>query len=143
MQSLPLAAKVRMTENRIRDWVREFGEAANANCERIAIENPVGIMSTKYRKPDQIIQPWMFGHPASKTTCLWLKGLPKLKPEVNQQPELDYFVYPNWKRMQKWMDDIRCISDRKKRSAMASKTFPGIARAMAEQWAGKAEEEHD
>lgn len=125
------------------EGVAFFMQFANANCERIAIKNPVGIMSTRYRKPDQIIQPWMFGHPASKTTCLWLKGLPKLKPEVNQQPELEYFVYPNGKRMQKWMYDIRCISDRKKRAAMASKTFPGIARAMAEQWAGKAEEEHD
>jgi hypothetical protein len=52
---------------------------ANNKCERVAIENPIGIMSTKYRKPNQIIQPWMFGHNASKQTCLWLKGLPKLK----------------------------------------------------------------
>jgi hypothetical protein len=53
---------------------------ANAECPKIAIENPIGIMSRIYRKPDQIIQPWQFGHGETKATCLWLKGLPKLKP---------------------------------------------------------------
>lgn len=57
-----------------------FMRFANADCQRVAIENPIGIMSSKYRKPDQIIQPWMFGHGETKATCLWLKGLPKLIP---------------------------------------------------------------
>ena len=57
-----------------------FMRFANADCERIAIENPVGIMSSHWRKPDQIIQPWQFGHGETKATCLWLKGLPKLTP---------------------------------------------------------------
>ena len=112
---------------------------ANADCERIAIENPVGIMSSRWRKPNQIIHPWQFGHNAEKQTCLWLKGLPNLVPDVKEKPELEYFDWVDGKtgkkkRMQKWMYDIRCISDRKKRAEIASKTFPGIAHAMAEAW---------
>ena len=112
---------------------------ANADCERIAIENPVGIMSSKWRKPNQIIHPWQFGHNAEKQTCLWLKGLPNLVPDIKEKPELEYFDWVDGKtgkkkRMQKWMYDIRCISDRKKRAEIASKTFPGIAKAMADQW---------
>lgn len=102
----------------------------------IAIENPIGIMSTKYRKPDQIIQPWMFGDVASKSTCLWLKGLPKLSPEITEKPEMEYWVSPcGKKRMEKWMYDIRC-KDAKSglRAKLASKTFPGIARAIAVQF---------
>ena len=57
-----------------------FMEFVNAKCDRIAIENPIGIMSTRYRKPDQIIQPWQFGHGETKATCFWLKGLPNLTP---------------------------------------------------------------
>jgi site-specific DNA-cytosine methylase len=112
---------------------------ANADCERIAIENPVGIMSSRWRKPNQIIHPWQFGHNAEKQTCLWLKGLPNLVPDIKEKPELEYFDWIDSKtgkkkRMQKWMYDIRCISDRKKRAEIASKTFPGIAKAMADQW---------
>lgn len=123
------------------DAVNFFMEFANADCERIAIENPVGIMSTRYRKPNQIIHPWQFGHNAEKQTCLWLKGLPNLVPDVTEKPEMEYFDWVDSrtgkkKRMQRWMYDIRCISDRKKRAEIASKTFPGIARAMAEQWGG-------
>jgi hypothetical protein len=103
---------------------------------KIAIENPVGIMSSKYKKPSQIIQPWMFGDIASKTTCLWLKGLPDLIPEITKKPEMEYWISPNGRtRMEKWMYDIRC-KDAKSglRAKLASKTFPGIAKAMAEQW---------
>lgn len=112
---------------------------ANADCERIAIENPVGIMSSRWRKPNQIIHPWQFGHNAEKQTCLWLKGLPNLVPDIKEKPELEYFDWIDGKtgkkkRMQKWMYDIRCISDRKKRAEIASKTFPGIAKAMADTW---------
>jgi len=108
---------------------------ANAKCDKVAIENPVGIMSTRWRKPNQIIQPWMFGDLAAKTTCLWIKGLENLDPLIKEQPELDYHTMPNGKRMQKWMYDIRCKTVKDgKRAKSASKTFPGIAKAMAEQW---------
>ena len=96
-----------------------FMAFANANCDRIAIENPVGIMSTHYRKPDQIIQPWQFGHGETKSTCLWLKGLSKLTPtDVVEGREQKVWKMPP-------------SADRAK---LRSKTYPGIARAMAEQW---------
>ena len=119
--------------------IRFFMAFANADCDKIAIENPVGVMSSEWRKPNQIIHPWQFGHNAEKQTCLWLKGLPNLVPDIKEKPELEYFDWVDGrtgkkKRMQKWMYDIRCISDRKKRAEIASKTFPGIAKAMADQW---------
>lgn len=72
-----------------------FMKFTEADCPRIAIENPVGIMSTKYRKPDQIIQPWQFGHGETKATCLWLKGLPKLTP-TNIVAERESSAYGGW-----------------------------------------------
>lgn len=109
-----------------------FQQFTKADCPRIAIENPVGIMSTVWRKPDQIIHPWQFGDNYEKTTCLWLKGLPKLVPEVNDKPELEYTVIHSKdgkiRRLPKW------YSDAAGNSKLRSKTFPGIARAMAEQW---------
>ena len=119
--------------------IKFFMAFATADCEHIAIENPVGVMSTEWRKPNQIVHPWQFGHKAEKQTCLWLKGLPNLIPETTEKPELEYFDWVDSrtgqkKRMQKWMYDIRCVSDRKKRAEIASKTFEGIAQAMAEQW---------
>jgi len=110
---------------------------ADCDCPKVAIENPIGIMSSKYRKPDQIIQPWMFGDNAAKSTCLWVKGLPKLIPLITETPNLEYVVYGKNKeyRMQKWMYDIRCkTTEDGLRANLASKTFPGIAKAMAEQW---------
>ena len=101
-----------------------FMRFANADCPRIAIENPVGIMSTRFRKPDQIIQPWQFGHRETKATCLWLKGLPKLYPTENTWGGyLEQRVF----KMPPSPD----------RAKLRSKTYPGIAKAMAEQWAGK------
>lgn len=98
-----------------------FMQFANADCSKIAIENPVGIMSTVWKKPDQIIQPWQFGHGETKKTCLWLKGLPPLIPtEIVEGREQRIWKMPP-------------SEDRAKNRA---KTFPGIARAMAEQWAG-------
>jgi site-specific DNA-cytosine methylase len=87
----------------------------------IAIENPIGIMSTHYRKPDQIIHPWQFGHGETKATCLWLHGLPKLQPTniVSGREQRVWKMPPS--------------SDRAK---LRSKTYEGIARAMAEQWGG-------
>ena len=121
------------------DAIEFFMKFANADCDKIAIENPVGVMSSEWRKPNQIIQPWMFGDNASKQTCLWLKGLPNLVPTVNEKPKFEYHEWIDKrtgkkKRMEKWMYDIRCVSDRNQRATMASKTFPGIARAMALGW---------
>ena len=98
-----------------------FMQFVNADCPKIAIENPVGIMSTCYRKPDQIIQPWQFGHGEMKKTCLWLKNLPPLVP-TDIVPGREQKVW----RMGPGPD----------RAKLRSKTFPGIAKAMAEQWAG-------
>lgn len=89
-----------------------------------ALENPIGIMSTIYRKPDQIIQPWQFGHGETKATCLWLKGLPKLVPTniVDGREGKVWKMPPS--------------ADRAK---LRSKTYEGIAKAMAEQWGGLVE----
>jgi site-specific DNA-cytosine methylase len=96
-----------------------FMKLINAPIDKIAIENPIGIMSTKHRKPDQIIQPWQYGHGETKATCLWLKGLDKLKPtnivEGREQRIWKMPPGPN-------------------RSKLRSKTYSGIAKAMAEQW---------
>jgi hypothetical protein len=91
------------------------------NCEipKIAIENPIGVMSSKFRKPDQVLQPWMFGHGETKATCLWLKGLPKLTPTN--------IVEGREQRLHR-------LPKTKDRAKLRSKTYPGIAKAMAEQW---------
>lgn len=96
-------------------------------CDKIVIENPVGIMSTHYRKPDQIINPYEFGHEERKKTCLWLKGVSLLQATHNVEPE-EQIVFASGKKMGKFMAES--YGDGKKRS----KTFPGIAKAMADQW---------
>ena len=93
------------------------------------IENPVGIMSTSYRKPDQIIQPYQFGHREPKKTCLWLTGLPLLKPTKLVEP--DYFTSKSGKRLARW---YYMPSPSPERQKMRNKTFNGIADAMADQW---------
>lgn len=98
-----------------------FMRFADADCPRIAIENPVGIMSTSWRKPDQIIHPWMFGHGETKKTCLWLKGLPSLKPT----DVVDGREQRVWK-----------MPPSPDRAKLRSRTYHGIALAMAEQWGG-------
>lgn len=104
----------------------------NADCPRIAIENPVGVMSTEFRKPDQIIQPYEFGDPFEKKTCLWLKGLPLLKTtEIVDVPPRTKFV--SGKSMPTWYSEAFKLP-KEERSKLRSKTFPGIAKAMAEQW---------
>lgn len=107
---------------------------ANTKCERVAIENPVGIMSNVWRKPDQIIQPYEYGEPYSKKTCLWLKGLPLLKP-TNIVDKGEQVKYASGKSMPKWYADAFKLPP-KERAAMRSKTFHGIAVAMANQWGG-------
>lgn len=110
-----------------------------AHCDKIAVENPIGIMSNVYKKPTQIIQPYMFGHPYAKSTCLWLKNLPPLMPTEYAEPERIHskgktggYSGPCWMvkdengKIIPWSDP-RTAKER-------SKTFPGIAKAMAEQW---------
>ena len=105
-----------------------FMKFANAHCDMIAIENPVGIMSTRFRKPDQIINPYQFGHPETKKTCLWLKNLQPLEETENVYAYM--MTLPEKERSRiHWMGSGHA----KERS----KTYPGIARAMAEQWAGR------
>lgn len=96
-----------------------FMQMMLCSAKHIAVENPIGIMSNCYRKPDQIIQPWQFGHGETKSTCLWLKGLPKLLPTdiVDGREQRVWKMPPS--------------TDRAK---LRSKTFPGVAKAMAEQW---------
>ena len=108
------------------------------NIPKVVIENPIGIMSNLYRKPDQIIQPWQFGDNYNKSTCLWLKGVEPLKPIVTEQPELEWFEWTDGKtgkkkRQPKWFADAWKLPPNE-RAMVRSKTFPGIAKAMAEQW---------
>ena len=115
-----------------------FMKFVNADCDKIAIENPIGIMSTKYRKPDQIIQPWQFGDKYSKSTCLWLKNLPLLVPtKIVEKGEFIEFIDKNGKkkRQAKWYyEALRNSKNAEERAKIRSKTFPGIANAMATQW---------
>jgi hypothetical protein len=118
--------------------VEFFMSFANADCPKIAIENPVGYMNTHYRKPNQIIHPYWFGDSAEKRTCLWLKGLPELIPtEMLPKPEPMYICQGEKCKGKKigWCEGMRNIKGGQKERAKArSKTFPGIAKAMASQW---------
>lgn len=118
--------------------VKFFMSFVNADCDKIAIENPVGVMSTRYRKPDQIIQPYMFGDPFEKRTCLWLKGLPKLEPRNEVEPPAR-IKYDSGKTMPAWYAEAWNLS-KEERSKLRSKTFPGFAQQMAEQWGNKVED---
>jgi len=109
-----------------------FMKLAMAKIPKICVENPVSIMSCRWKKPDQIIQPWMFGDEASKKTCLWLKGIPKLIPtKIVGKGEI--VTYASGNRMPKWYADAYKLP-KAERSRIRSKTFPGIANAMADQW---------
>ena len=114
-----------------------FMRVMNIDVPRLAVENPIGIMSTLYRKPDQIIQPWEYGDKAQKSTCLWLKGLPLLKP-TNIVEKGEFFEWQDkktgkMKRQPKWFYDALSKSP-KEREKIRNKTFQGIADAMANQW---------
>ena len=89
-------------------------------------------MSTVFQKPTQIIHPWQFGDPYEKPTCLWLKGLPPLKP-TNIVSKGEYITFPSGRKMPKWYKEIGDLPIRE-RGKLRSKTFPGIAKAIAEQW---------
>ena len=117
-----------------------FMKFTNLKCPKVAIENPVGIMSRIYRKFDQIIQPYYFGDKAQKTTCLWLKGLPPLQHQA--EPDLftnkithtdkgEMYISKSGKVIPKWYALLRAD---KNRATIRSKTFQGIANAMADQW---------
>ena len=143
-------------DGRQRGAIEFFCKFLYADCEKIAIENPVGIISGDYvreqfpdlaekyslpREHSQIIQPWMFGETVPKSTCLWLKGLPKLKPLITEPPEMDYVYFIDkktgrQKRRAKWYANSLNFEPGV-RSKIRSKTFPGVAKAMAEQWAGE------
>lgn len=109
-----------------------FMQIANAKCDKIAIENPVGAISSAWRKPDQIIQPYEYGHPMTKKTCLWLKNLPLLKPTNIVEPE--FVICADGKRYSKVHVQTFSIKDPQERAKIRSKTFWGIADAMASQW---------
>lgn len=134
----PAEKVVKRWDNRAKAAVF-FMHFALANCDKIAIENPVGYMSTVYRKPDQIINPYQFAESerdsenyVTKRTCLWLKGLQNLKTNDLPKPKLKkYFSkYTNGYKSKTWCE----YSHFDARSVERSKTFPAIAKAMAEQW---------
>ena len=134
----PLEKINKRTLERI-DAMSFFMVFVNADCDHIAIENPVGVMNTCYRKPDQTIHPYMFADSANdadnyvtKATCLWLKGLPTLMTNDLKRPNnRDLFGLLPSGKARTWEDSL----DRSGGAPKArSKTFPGIAKAMAEQW---------
>lgn len=98
-----------------------FMRLYNCSIPKVAIENPIGVMSSVFRKPDQVLQPWMFGHGETKATCLWLRGLPKLIPSN--------IVEGREQRLHK-------LSPTHDRAKLRSKTYSGIAKAMADTWGG-------
>ena len=138
-------------DGRQREGIEFFCLFLEADCDKIAVENPVGIISGDYvkqwfpeiakkyglpKKPSQIIQPWMFGHKEPKSTCLWLKGLPNLIPDIIEKPEMEYYEWTDKngkkKRQATWyLDALKSGADRAK---IRSKTFHGVAVAMATQW---------
>lgn len=133
-------------DGRQRDSIEFFAKFLKADCDKIAIENPVGIISGEYIvkwfpdiankyglpiKPTQIIQPYEFGEPYRKTTCLWLKGLPLLKPTKIVEPLLKSYTCRTGKRVTYSID---MINTGKERAKNRSKTYLGVAEAMATQW---------
>jgi hypothetical protein len=117
------------------DGMNFFLLLANAKVKRIAIENPVGIMSSKWRKPDQSVQPYMFGDPYSKNTCLWLKNLHPLHPSNETDDHGERIYFESGKSQPLWYSDgMTKTKTKEERQKWRSKTFPGIARAIAEQW---------
>lgn len=111
--------------------VKFFMLFVNAPCKHIAIENPIGYLNSHYRKPDQTVQPYQFGHPERKATCLWLKDLPHLIPTDEVDPNLT--TLGDGKKYSDW--HLKTLNlPKEERSKERSKTYPGIAEAMAQQW---------
>lgn len=117
-------------QERALDFVRHL---MRTSVPRLAIENPISVISSKIRKPDQIVHPWMFGHPESKATCLWLQGLPKLTETHNVHAEMMTLTVPERNR-------VHHMPPGPNRWRERSRTFEGIAAAMAAQWGGKVEQ---
>lgn len=141
-------------DGRQREGIEFFCQFLNADCDRIAIENPVGIISGDYipehfpdlaekyglpRKPTQIIQPYEYGHAAKKTTCLWLKGLPNLVPTNIVEPDLVQYTCKSGKVVTFGANMVHGFKSNERAKAR-SKTFEGVAKAMANQWAGEADD---
>ena len=129
--------KVKQEDGRQKEGIDFFMKVINAPIKHIAVENPIGIMSSVYRKPDQIIQPYYFGDSVTKSTCLWLKNLPKLyhnkyinlfDNNISHTDKGEIITFKSGKRMHSFF--ANSYGDSKTRS----KTFPGIAKAMSEQW---------
>lgn len=119
------------------DAITFFMAFIDANADYVAVENPIGVMSSRYREPDQYIQPNEYGEDASKETCLWLKKLPRLRPTCLTPPRL--VLHPNGKRyVYRWANQTDSGQNRlppsETRGLDRSKTYPGWADAMAEQW---------
>lgn len=140
-------------DGRQREGIEFFCQFLNADCDRVAIENPVGIISGGYipkwfpdlaakyglpREVSQKIHPWQFGDSFEKTTCLWLKGLPHLTP-TNIVDKGEFITHKSGKKKPKWFADALRLSP-EERAKVRSKTFPGIAKAMAEQWGGECDD---
>ncbi len=110
----------------------------NAPIKHIALENPISVISSNIRKPDQIVQPWMFGDEAQKSTCLWLKNLPLLKPtNIVGKGEFIEFISKDGKKKKqpKWyFEALQKAKTPEERRTLRSKTFPGMAKAIADQW---------
>jgi hypothetical protein len=119
-------------DGRQREGIDFFIKLTETNIPKVAIENPIGIMSTIFRKPDQIIQPYQFGESFQKSTCLWLKNLPLLTP-TNIVDKGEFITFPSGKRIHKWYADCWKLPA-KERAKERNRTFIGIAKAMAEQW---------
>lgn len=135
-------------DGRQKEAIEFFCQFLNADCEKIAVENPVGIISGDYiikwfpdlaqkydlpRKQSQIIQPYEYGHPCKKSTCLWLKNLPLLQPTEIVEPDLVSYTCKNGKKVTFSRHMVQGFENGE-RAKSRSKTFPGIAAAMAEQW---------
>ncbi len=121
--------KEKQKDGRQQEGIDFFLKFTNLDCKKVVIENPVGIMSTHFRKPDQIVQPYQFGDPFTKTTCLWLKGVPPLVP-TNIVDKGSRTVYSSGKSLPSWYTNI----PPSERAKVRSKTFPGIALALATQY---------
>ncbi|MCG8234985.1 hypothetical protein G1K46_01610 [Tenacibaculum finnmarkense] len=114
--------------------VKFFIKLCEAPIEKIAVENPVGIISTRYKKPNQIVHPWMFGDEAAKATCLWLKNLPLLEA-TNIVGKGERVYLSSGKSLPKWYSDaLTKAKSPAERRTLRSKTFKGMAEAMAKQW---------
>ena len=130
---------IKRADGRQQQGIDFFLKVINSNISKIAVENPVGIMSSIYGKPNQIIQPWQFGHEAQKTTCLWIKNLPLLQ-HTKIVEKGSFYVSKTGKKMPSWSHDAVDQNGKKlgyntlEIKKIRNKTFQGIADAMADQW---------